>query len=242
MSYDEELKACRDAALAAGKIHLEYREKLPDVQVKSDASPVTEVDKKCESLIRGILAKQFPQDGFLGEETGEEKGQSGRKWIVDPLDGTRPYLRGIPTHSVLIALEDGNELVCGCMHLPALAETFWAKKGGGAYLNNRRIQVSKTKELPRAMGSGIGFIEKASSREGAKLLSLMKRWDYAYGFGRLDVCANLVDKPWDCAAAACIVTEAGGAFSDINGNRSVYNGSFVCSNGLVHDAVLEYFQ
>ncbi|HUI91567.1 MAG TPA: inositol monophosphatase [Chitinivibrionales bacterium] len=251
-SYDAELKACRDAALAAGKIHLEYRDNLPEVQIKNDASPVTEVDRKCESVIHGMLAKQFPRDGFLGEETGEEKGQSGRTWIVDPLDGTRPYLRKIPTHSVLIALEDGNELVCGCIHLPAMAETFWAKKDGGAYLNKRRISVSKTKELPRAMGSGIGFIEKASSREAEKLLALMKRWDYAYGFmdaysyggvacGRLDLCANLVDKPWDCAAAACIITEAGGKFSDINGKPSIYNGSFVCSNGLVHEAVLEYF-
>ena len=176
MPYDAELKTCRDAALAAGKVHLEYRDKLPGVEVKKDASPVTEVDRKCEALIRDMLAKQFPRDGFLGEETGAEQGLSGRKWIVDPLDGTRPYLRGIPTHSVLIALEDGNELVCGCMHLPALNETFWAQKGSGAYLNNRRIRVSKTSDLSKTMGSGIGFLEKASSVESDGLLSLMIRW------------------------------------------------------------------
>jgi histidinol-phosphatase len=252
MPYDAELKVCCDAALAAGAIQLEYRDKLPQAQIKSDSSPVTEVDKKCEDIIRTMLAKQFPRDGFLGEETGAEAGQSGRKWIVDPLDGTRPYLRGIPTHSVLIALEDGNELVCGCMHLPAMNETYRAQKGRGAFLNNRQIHVSATTDLSRAMGCGLGFIEKASSRESAAILSLMKTWDYAYGFmdaysygsvacGRLDLCANLLDKPWDCAAAACIVTEAGGRFTDIHGSPSVYNGSFICSNGFVHDAVLEYF-
>jgi histidinol-phosphatase len=253
MPYDAELLAARDAALAAGKIQLDYANRLPAPQIKSDSSPVTEVDRLCESVIRDMLAKKFPDDGFLGEETGAEKGRSGRTWIVDPLDGTRPYLRGIPTHSVLIALEDGDFLAVGCMHLPALGETYWARKSGGAFCNNRPVRVSSTKNLSKAMGSALGFVEHSALKGGARLLSFMKTWDYAYGFmdaysyagvacGRLDVCVNLLDKPWDCAAAACIVTEAGGRFSDITGAPSVYNGSFVCSNGLVHEAVVEYFQ
>jgi histidinol-phosphatase len=253
MAYDAEMKAAQEAALAAGAIQLEHRNRLLNIQKKTDASPVTEVDKKCETVIRDMLAKRFPADGFLGEETGSDSGHSGRKWIVDPLDGTRPYLRGIPTFSVLIALEDGNELVCGCMRLPALGETYRAQKGFGAFRNEERIHVSKTLELSMAMGSGLGFLENLSNVEGGQLLSCMKSWDYAYGFmdaysygcvacGRLDLCVNLLDKPWDCAAAACIITEAGGRFSDIKGSGSVYNGSFIISNGFVHDAVLEYFQ
>ena len=252
MPYNAELKVACDAALAAGAIHLRCRHNLPAVQMKHDSSPVTEIDKTCEAVIRDMLARQFPRDGFLGEETGAEAGQSGRKWIVDPLDGTRPYLRGIPTHSVLIALEDGDTLVVGCIHLPALGETYWALKGEGAFFNGALIQVSKTKDLARAMGSGIGFVEKAGSREAGRLLSVMKTWDYAYGFmdaysyagvacGRLDLCVNLLDKPWDLAAAACIVTEAGGSYSDVSGARSIYNGSAIISNGLLHDAVLEGF-
>ncbi len=252
MAYDIELKVARDAALAAGAMHLEYRHNLPAVQIKHDSSPVTEIDRACEVEIRDALAKQFPHDGFLGEETGADKGQSGRRWIVDPLDGTRPYLRGIPTHSVLIALEDGDELAVGCIHLPALGETYWAMKGGGAFCNGTPIQVSKTKDPGRAMGSGNGFVEKAESREARLLLSVMKSWDYAYGFmdaysyagvacGRLDMCISLLDKPWDLAAAACIVAEAGGRFSDVNGIRSIYSGSAIISNGMLHDAVLECF-
>jgi histidinol phosphatase-like enzyme (inositol monophosphatase family) len=252
-TYKKELKVSLDAARAAGKIQLAYRGRLPRVETKTDASPVTKVDRKCETVIRDILMRRFPADGFLGEETGYETGSSGRTWIVDPLDGTRPFLRGIPTFSVLIALQDGNDLTVGCMHLPALGETYWAQKGRGAYLNGKRIYVSKTRNLSRAMGSGLGFVEHSSKRRGRRLLFLMKTWDYAYGFmdaysyggvacGRLDVCVNLLDKPWDCAAAACIVAEAGGAFSDVNGNRSVHNGSVILSNGFVHDAVLEYFQ
>lgn len=253
MSYDAELKAGHDAALAAGAIQLEYKNKMLSVRTKDDASPVTEVDTKCEAVIRDLLNKKFPSDGFLGEETGAEQGTSGRTWIVDPLDGTRPYLRGIPTHSVLIALEDGGELVCGCIHLPGLGETYWARKGGGAFLNGSPIHVSSTAKLSGAMGSGIGFLEKSSAAAGKNLLSLMKTWDYAYGFmdaysyagvacGRLDLCVNLLDKPWDCAAAACIAAEAGGRFSDVKGARSIYSGTVVISNGFVHDAVLEYFQ
>lgn len=251
MTYDAELKAALAAAKAAGDIQLDSRKNIHAVDTKQDASPVTEVDKKCETVVRDMLRRQFPSDGFLGEETGSEAGVSGRTWIVDPLDGTRPYLRGIPTHSVLIALEDGGEPVVGCIHLPALSETFRAIKGGGAYCNNRPIRVSQTKDLSRAMGSALGFVE-ASSRESELLLSLMKTWDYAYGFmdaysyggvacGRLDVCVNLLDKPWDCAAAACIVSEAGGRFSDLRGNRTIHSGSVIISNGFVHDAVVEYF-
>jgi histidinol-phosphatase len=253
MAYDAEMKAAVAACLAAGSVQLDSRGKILHVETKADTSPVTEVDKLCEAIIRDALSKQFPRDGFLGEETGEERGSSGRRWIVDPLDGTRPYIRGLPTHSVLIALEDGDELVVGCMHLPAMRETYAAHKGKGAFLNNTRIRVSSTAALGKVMGSGLGFVEKAGTRPGATLISFMQQWDYAYGFmdaftygciasGKIDVCVNLLDKPWDCAAAACIVTEAGGRYSDISGIRSVHNGSIVLSNGFIHDAVLEYFQ
>jgi histidinol-phosphatase len=252
MSYDAELTTAAEAAIAAGAVQIDRRKKGLRVETKADRSPVTDVDTMCETVIRDAIAKQFPRDGFLGEETGEEKGTSGRKWIVDPLDGTRPYIKGLPTFSVLIALEDGGELVAGCIHLPAMGELYLAQKGKGAFCNNDRIHVSSTNAPDRVFGSGLGFVEKAATSEGKTLLSLMRQWDYAYGFmdvytygciaaGKLDVCVNLLDKPWDCAAAACIVSEAGGRYSDIKGNRSVYNGSIILSNGIIHDAVLEYF-
>jgi histidinol-phosphatase len=253
MSYDAEIRTATEAAIAAGAVQLDKRNDSLHVETKPDRSPVTDVDTLCEKIIRDMLTKRFPGDGFLGEETGEEKGSTGRKWIVDPLDGTRPFIRGLPTFSVLIALEDGGELVAGCIHLPAMGELYVAQKGKGASCNNRGIRVSSTRTLAHAIGSGFGFVEKAATAEGKALGSLMQQWDYAYGFmdaftygciaaGKLDASINLLDKPWDCAAAACIVSEAGGRYSDINGNRSVYNGSIILSNGFIHDAVVEYFQ
>jgi len=252
MHYNQELSCALNAARAAGEIQLAHQGKMLTIETKGDTSPVTQVDKECESLIRDMVRRSFPLDGFLGEETGEEKGTSGRTWIVDPLDGTRPYIRGVPTHSVLIGLEDGNTMAVGCIHLPALRETYWASRGDGAFLNNQRLRVSTASRLIDVFGSGFGFVEKSSTPQGRQLLQLMGAWGYAYGFmdaytygsiaaGRIDASVNLLDKPWDCAAAVCVIEEAGGRFSDLAGQSSVYNGSCILSNGLVHDAVLEYF-
>jgi len=251
VKYTKELAAARDAAMRAGAIQMKRRRRTI-IDCKADRSPVTDVDNQCEALIRDTLARLYPADGFLGEETGSSEGTSGRTWIVDPLDGTRPYIRGIPTHSVLIALEEGGRPVVGVMHLPGLGETYWARDGGGAFLNGKPVRVSTTRELSRAMGSALGFLEKSATAEAAATLDCMKRCEYMYGFmdaysyggvaaGRLDVCVNLLDKPWDCAAAACIVREAGGRFSDINGNECIRNGSIVFTNGILHDAVLAFF-
>ena len=253
MAYAHELKIALEAARAAGEIQMQHRLGRLNISIKDDASPVTEVDRLCERTIRDLIKRHFPADGFLGEETGEEKGTSGRKWIVDPLDGTRPYIRGIPTHSALIALEDGDDMTVGCMNLPAMEEMYWASNGGGAFLNGNQLHVSKLASLQEIMGCALGFADKQGPRDAARLLQLMETWGYTYGFmdaytygsiaaGRIDACVNLHDKPWDCAAAVCIVREAGGRFSDIHGNDSVYNGSCILTNGLVHDAILKYFQ
>ncbi len=253
MDYRQELKIALEAVRAAGDIQMKHRTARLNITIKNDDSPVTEVDGLCERTIRDMLHRHFPADGFLGEETGGETGSSGRTWIVDPLDGTRPFIRGIPTHSALVALEDGDEITVGCMNLPAFDEVYWGSKGDGAFLNGNRIRVSTIADLPSVMGSALGFVEKNGTRPGAQLLRLMDAWDYAYGFmdaysygcvaaGRIDAAVNLLDKPWDCAAAVCVVREAGGRFSDLNGSASVHNGSCILTNGLVHDAVLEYFQ
>jgi histidinol phosphatase-like enzyme (inositol monophosphatase family) len=250
--YDKEIKTMLHAAISAGEIQRRMRSELLNIETKSDASPVTQVDKQCEQIIRDTIHAQFPTDGFLGEEYGADAGSSGRTWIIDPLDGTRPYIHNIPTHSVLIALEEDGALVSGCMHFPALNETCWAGKGSGAFANGKRIRVSQTASMKDVFGTGFGFVEQASTKQAATLLLLMQQWNYAYGFmdaytyrsiaaGGVDVCINLLDKPWDCAAAACIVTEAGGRYSDLTGKQTIYSGSCILSNGLVHDAVVEYF-
>jgi len=252
MGFDRELNVARQAAEAAGRLQVEFLDELKQVEFKEDRSPVTEVDRRCEEVIRSILQEAFPDDGFLGEESGRAPGRSNRTWIVDPIDGTRPYIRGIPTYSALIGLEEDGKPVVGVMRLEGMHETYWAALGQGAFCNGRRIHVSETGDLAKATGSGLGFLERRDTTEGRKLLSLMERWDYAYGFmdaysyacvasGRLDLCVNLMDKPWDSAGPACIVTEAGGRFTDLAGNSSVHGGSTVLTNGRLHAAVLDHF-
>lgn len=249
-TYDSELQTARELCAVAGAIQLEARGHLPTVERKSDHSPVTDIDRRCEAAIIEGLRERFPNDGVLGEETGDHTGSSGRRWIIDPLDGTRPYIRGIPTYSVLLALEDNGRPVVGVIHLPEMKHTCWASEGQGAFLDGAPIRVSGTDVLADVTGSALGFVQRGSEPIADRLLSLMRRWDYVYGFmdaysylavasGKLDVCVNLLDRPWDCAAGACIVREAGGRYSDIDGEETVHNGSIILSNGRLHDAVLQ---
>jgi histidinol-phosphatase len=253
MKFEQELSFARQVCAEAGLIQgtTGGRGLRPDI--KSDHSPVTDIDRRCEELIVERIAKRFPSDGILGEEGVNAPGTSGRRWIVDPLDGTRPYVRGIPTYSVLVALEAEGAPVVGVMQLPAMGLTCWAAKGRGAFLNDEAIRVSSTARAAQAMGSGLGFVERAGEASGKALLAFMGQWDYGYGFmdaytyvcvasGRLDLCVNLLDKPWDCAAAACIVAEAGGRWSDVNGAPSVHNGSIVLSNGVLHQEIIDFFR
>ena len=160
MDYSKELKLARMVAQEAGAVQLAAQPTDNPVERKSDRSPVTAVDKQCEDLIREKLLSAFPCDGFLGEEGGSHDGSTGRCWIVDPLDGTRPFIRGIPTYSSLVALEEeGGEPVVGVIHLPALGETYWAAKGAGAFCNDTPICVSATKILADATGCALGYIQ-----------------------------------------------------------------------------------
>lgn len=250
MDYTQELRTALALARQAGEIQQAGKRNALGIERKADASPVTVVDRACEELISNGLHDAFPDDSFLGEESGSHAGTSDRTWIVDPLDGTRPFIRGIPTYACLIALQANQSPVVGVIHLPALNETYCASIGGGAFLNDQPIHVSQTRELSQAMGSALGHVQRQETPLGRRLMTVMGEWDYTYGFmdnysygcvaaGRLDLCVNLLDKAWDCAAAACIVSEAGGAYSDVDGNRTIHNGSIILSNGFLHDAILE---
>lgn len=253
MSLERELNVAIQVARGAGEIQTKGTDSVLDIARKDDTSPVTRIDRACEEYIRSHLLSEFPEDGFLGEESGEKTGTSGRRWIVDPLDGTRPYIRGIPTYSVLIGLEKQRDLLVGVMHFAAMNETYWASKGNGAFCNGQSIHVSGTTEANRIMGSALGMVERSDAPEGKALFAFMKTWDYAYGFmdaysyaalasGKLDMTVNLLDKAWDCAAASCIVKEAGGRYSDLRGVETIHNGAIVLSNGLVHHHALAAFQ
>ncbi|MEW6041836.1 MAG: inositol monophosphatase, partial [Elusimicrobiota bacterium] len=196
-----------------------------------------------------IIKKKFPHDGFFGEETGEKASASGRRWIIDPLDGTRPYIYGLPFFSVLIALEENNKVVLGIIHLPALKETYYAVKGKGAFCNKKRIYVSKTKSLLKAHGAILGWNEMKDHR-ALSLLKLGSKVNYIFGFndaytygcvacGKMDFSVNILDKAWDNASISIIIKEAGGEFSDLHGKASIYSNSTVVSNGLIHDELIQ---
>ncbi len=250
--YMNELELAIKIAKEVGEFQLQRQASLGKINLKEDRSPVTEVDEKSEDMIKAAIAEAFPADGFFGEETGKTEGTSGRRWIVDPLDGTRPYIHKIPTFSTLIGLEENGEMVLGVVNLPALEECYYATKGGGAFCNGTKIEVSKCDSVKDAMGTALGLVEEADKPSGKKLMPYMQQLDYVYGFmdaysyvavasGKLDVCITLIDFPWDRSPAAIIVEEAGGTFSTLSGERTIYGENFCVTNGIIHKETLKNF-
>ncbi len=245
---NQELQAALQAARSAGKIQMTHFKKDAAVEIKADRSPVTSVDRDCEHLIVRMIQKKFPRDGFLGEESGEHQGSSGRRWIIDPIDGTRPYIYGLPFFSTLIALERDGERVLGVIYLPAMDEICYAVKGGGAFLNRKPIRVSMTAGLSSAHGAVLGWNQPGQYMR--PLRQLCKKAGYLFGFndaysyagaacGRMDFVVSAMDKPWDNAPISIIIHEAGGRFSDFRGVNAIDSGCTVVSNGLIHNQILE---
>ena len=149
-AYADELAIARTAAEQAGRFALAHFRTALAVEYKADHSPVTLADRGAEERLRTAIGTAFPADGILGEELGEASGSSGRRWIVDPIDGTQSFIRGVPLWGVLVALEDRGECVVGVVALPALGETLWAARGGGAFVNGTPARVSSATTLADA--------------------------------------------------------------------------------------------
>ena len=210
------------------------------VETKPDLTPVTEADRAVEAAIREVLARERPGDEILGEEEGAT-GDSRRRWIVDPIDGTRNYSRGIPVWATLIALEEDGELRLGLVSAPALSRRWWAERDQGAFADGQRMHVS---EVSRVEDAVLSF---ALEQE---LPPLARRcWHpRAYGdfWAHMLVAEGAVDGAvdaigvavWDLAAIRPIVEEAGGRFTDRAGVARVDGGSAISSNGLLHEALL----
>ena len=210
------------------------------VRTKADQTPVTEVDEAVEREIRAILERERPDDGIVGEEFGG-RGSAARRWIIDPIDATKNFIRGIPVFGTLIAL-DG---VIGVVSAPALHRRWWASRGNGAFCNAVAIHVSSIDAIGEAM--------LASLEDGERYLALMRACGRARGFGDFwshmlvaeGACEIAVDPQvahWDMAAVQVIVEEAGGRFTTLGGEARADGGSGVSTNGRLHDAVLRYFR
>lgn len=220
---------------------------------KEDGSPVTAADKECERVIRQAIAARFPDDAILGEEEGESSGASQdgkkRKWIVDPIDGTYGFARGIPFFSTLLALEIDDEVVLGVVSAPAMNDMFWAEKGRGAFKNGTRLTVSDNREFAQSQFSfgGANRILAEGYWPGfTKLIECTARQrgfgDYlgfAYVFeGKAEAHVEIGVKPWDLAPMKILIEEAGGKYSDLGGGQSIYTGSCIVTNGQNHESWL----
>jgi histidinol phosphatase-like enzyme (inositol monophosphatase family) len=239
---NELLEFSVDLARGAGEITLQYFRKKPETSTKSDGSYVTIADREAESYLRKRIGERFPDDGILGEEEGESQGRSGRRWILDPIDGTFAFVHGVPLYGVLIAVEITGQMVVGVVNIPALGEMVSAAKGVGCFLNGEPARVSTTAELKDALLLSTSFVHATELlRERARV---SRTWGDCYGYvlvatGRADVMLDPVMNLWDCAPLLPIMEEAGGTFTDWRGVRTVDGGNSIATNGLLFEEVME---
>ena len=241
--YEKELDAGRRIAESAGSVALDFKSKGIGFESKSDESPVTIADRECEKLIVAELQKAFPQDGLLGEEGALQASTSGRKWIIDPIDGTRDFIRGTGAWSVLIGLEEHGQIVAGFAYYPAHREMYFASKDGGAWrvpspgAEPERIRVSGISKLSEALVcfNGLSYAHRYSF---SKHLTdwLAETWTVRsmggcvdarlVSSGRADIWIETQAKPWDLAPLKIIAEEAGAATFDFTGANTIYGGNF----------------
>lgn len=247
----KELQAALEAAQAAAEIIRSLYQRNLQVKTKSDASPVTEADVRAEEAIRAVLSARFPSYGFYGEETGRHDAGAENVWLVDPIDGTKSFIRECPFFSTQIALMRAGRLVLGVSSAPACGELAWAEEGGGAFLNDRPIRVSTVTELSDAIVSTGNLKTLAASPAWARMGSLIGRVSRIRGYGdfvhyhllargSLDVVIESDVNILDIAALTVIVREAGGCFTDLHGGEvGLDTTTVLASNGRLHQAVLE---
>lgn len=236
--------------LQAGRLTWNYFERGVSAEFKDDQTPVTVADRQAEELLRGLIAKEFPGDGFLGEEFGEERSESGFRWIIDPIDATKNFVRGIPIYANLVGLEHEGALVAGLCYVPALQLLYHAVAGRGAFRNDEPIKASSVTKLGDAMltYSSIDWFDKTNTTDF--FLDVVRRVSRTRGFGdfygMLLVAQGSVEamlepeiSPWDIAALKPIVEEAGGVFTDWHGNDTIYGEGCIVANPAIHRALFD---
>jgi histidinol phosphatase-like enzyme (inositol monophosphatase family) len=252
MGYDRELEFARRLAVLAGENAKRIREADVCVETKADASPVTIADRENERLVREAIEREFPDDGILGEEGAAKTGSGQRRWIIDPIDGTRDFVRANRFWCVLLALEQADEPVVGVAHFPLLDETYWAVRGGGSYLNGEPLRASEIKSMSDCSFHPSGLHLREAVPYLPKITELMQlSWSVRSYGGALDACllaagkADIWFEPkveiWDLAPLKLLIEEAGGHFFALDGSRRIDRGNAIaCAPGL-SGAVLEAF-
>ena len=243
------------AARAGGRAALPYFRRADlHVEWKADESPVTVADRAAEDAIHAVVRAAFPADGWLGEETGTAPGTSGRRWIVDPIDGTRNFVRGVPLWATLVACEEdtpqGPRIIASAVGIPGLDEWYDAVLGGGSRCNGVAIRVASTTQLSESLWcfetpgwfrkEGLGGVFEALVTRTA----LQRGLADAYGHmliasGRAEVMVEPHLSVWDVAATSLVVSEAGGRLTDLDGTPSLRTGNALVTNGILHETVLD---
>jgi len=253
-AYDDDLRLAHVLADAAdAQTMARFKAQDLRVETKPDLTPVTDADRSVEEAIRSTLSRARPRDAITGEELGAT-GHGPRRWIIDPIDGTKNFVRGVPVWATLIALMDGDDVVAGLVSAPSLHRRWWAAQGSGAYTGKSlssasRMAVSGVDDLAAAslsFSSLGGWAERdredaflALGRSVWRMRAFGDFWSYMLlAEGAVDIATEPEVKLHDLAAPAIIVTEAGGRFTDLAGTDGPTGGSAVATNGLLHDAVL----
>lgn len=244
----EFLEAVIEVAHLAGDVALRHFQKGVAVEWKSDGSPVTIADRQAEQAARDWIGKRYPAHAILGEEQGESGKGASHRWIVDPIDGTKTFVRGVPLWGTLVALAIGDQVVAGAAHFPAVGEMLAAAPGAGCWWNGSRCQVSRVATLAEAtvLTTNERFDKTPQYREGWRTLagraSIVRTWGDCYGYllvatGRAEVMVDGIVGPWDTAPLLPIINEAGGVFTDWDGKATAFAGSSIATNAsLARDA------
>ena len=240
-----------ETAILAGKSTLAYFQTGAAVDIKPDETPITIADRDAERLMRQRIAEIYPQDGILGEEEGET-GSGSARWVIDPIDGTKSFIAGVPLYATLLAFEQDGAPKIGVCYFPALDELVTAELGKGAYWNGRPCRVSERPTLERSLiatGSSSSMAKAGRAAGFSKVENAAmacRTWGDAYGHalvatGRVDAMIDPIVAHWDISAMSLIVREAGGRFTDFSGENPLSKEA-LSSNGKVHDELLEAFR
>jgi histidinol-phosphatase len=242
------MKAAEEAARVAGAVALGHYRRGVVVEMKGDGTPVSVADRQAEEAVRTWLEARFPKDGILGEELGAARPEARRRWLVDPIDGTKTFVRRVPLWGTLVALVEGEDVLAGAAFFPAVDELVVAGRGAGCLWNGQAARVSKVSRLSEAsvLATDEQFagnsVQQTRWRRLAASAALTRTWGDCYGYllvatGRAEVMVDGVMAPWDSAALKPIIEEAGGIFSDWKGRPTAFGGDCIATNAAVSQPV-----
>lgn len=245
--------AAIEFAKAGGDSTLNYFRKSFDLEIKSDDSPVTNADREAETIIREKIREHFPGHGIIGEEFGKENEDSDVVWVLDPIDGTKSFIHGVPFYTTLIGILVKNKPEVGVIYAPALNEMVSAASGLGCQLDGRDTSVRSCDQLSDASfltTDVTSFREHGFEPALQELLQstrIHRTWGDAYGHmlvatGRADIMIDAILHIWDAAALLPIITEAGGAFSDVNGVATIETGNAISTNKILTEKIVHIFE